>query len=242
MMRHAPAVTHAMILAAGRGERMRPLTDECPKPLLKVRGKPLIEWHLEALATAGVETVVINTAWLEEQIPTALGDGSRWGLSIHYSMEGRDHGRALETAGGIAKALPLLGDCFWLVSADIYAPGFAYEADAAARFVDSELLAHLWLVPNPDFHAKGDFGIGSDGMGLADEPGPDGKRWTYGNLALMRAQLCGHVPAGQRAALGPLLFDGMRWRRISVEPYLGEWHNIGTPRQLEQLAQSNAAA
>src|SRR5581483_5457756 len=100
----------ALILAAGRGERMRPLSDHRPKPLLEVRGKPLIAWHLEALARAGVREVVVNTAWLEEQFEPALGDGARWGLRIRYSMEGRDHGGALETAGGIAKALPLLGD------------------------------------------------------------------------------------------------------------------------------------
>ena len=226
-----------MILAAGRGERMRPLTDIRPKPLLEVCGRPLIEWHLRALAAAGVRSVVINTAWLEDQIPAALGDGSRWGLSIHYSMEGRDHGGALETAGGIAKALPLLDETFWLVSADIYAPGFAFDPQAAARFAESGLLAHLWLVPNPDFHLKGDFGIGADGMGLADGPGPDGRRWTYSNLGLMRSGLCAQLPVGEKAALGPLLFDAMRQRRISVEPYAGEWHNIGTPRQLEQLAQ-----
>jgi MurNAc alpha-1-phosphate uridylyltransferase len=238
----AAPVTHAMILAAGRGERMRPLTDRHPKPLLEVRGKPLIEWHLEALAAAGMRTVVVNTAWLEEQIPAALGDGSRWGLAIHYSMEGRDHGGALETAGGIAKALPFLGECFWLVSADIYAPGFTYDAGASARFAGSDLLAQLWLVPNPVFHPQGDFGIGADGMGLADGPGPDGRRWTYSNIGLVRADLCSHLPAGQSVPLGPLLFDGMRKRRIRVEPYLGEWHNIGTPRQLEELAQSNAPA
>lgn len=242
MTRDAPPVTHAMILAAGRGERMRPLTDACPKPLLRVRGKPLIEWHLDAMAAAGIRSVVINTAWLEEQIPAALGDGSRWGLKIEYSTEGRDHGGALETAGGIAKALPLLGNCFWLVSADIHAPGFAFDADAAARFAGGDHLAHLWLVPNPDFHLKGDFGISADGMGLADGVGPDGKRWTYGNLALMRPELCAHVPAGSRAALGPLLYEGMRRRQISVEPYTREWHNIGTPAQLEQLAQSHGSS
>ncbi|OYU74028.1 MAG: mannose-1-phosphate guanylyltransferase, partial [Burkholderiales bacterium PBB5] len=105
-----PAQPRALILAAGRGERMRPQTDTCPKPLLPVAGRPMIEWHLMALAAAGVREVVINTAWLEDHFPAALGDGSRWGLAIHYSMEGRDHGGPLETAGGIAKALPLLGD------------------------------------------------------------------------------------------------------------------------------------
>lgn len=232
----------AMILAAGRGERMRPLTDACPKPLLPVRGKPLIEWHLEALARAGVRSVVINTAWLEEQIPAALGDGSRWGLTIQYSMEQRDHGGALETAGGIAKALPLLADAFWLVSGDIHAPGFRFDPAALRRFANGGQLAHLWLVPNPPFHPRGDFGIGADGLGVADDPGPDGRRWTYGNIAMVRAELCRHVRAGDKAQLGPLLFQGMRQRRIGVEPYLGEWHNVGTPAQLDHLAQSKAAA
>ena len=230
-----------MILAAGRGERMRPLTDSCPKPLLKVRGKRLIEWHLEALAAAGVRSVVINTAWLEEQIPAALGDGSRWGLEIHYSFEGRDHGGALETAGGIAKALPLLDETFWLVSGDIFVPGFAFDPAEATAFAKSDLLAQLWLVPNPSFHERGDFGIGADGHGLADEPGPDGRRWTYSNIALVRRELVAHIPAGERAPLGPLLYEGMRRRRIRVTPYHGDWHNVGTPAQLEQLAQSSSS-
>ena len=131
----------AMILAAGRGERMRPLSDRAPKPLLAVHGKPLIEWHLEARARDGVRRVVINTAWLESQIVDALGDGSRWGVEIRYSQEGRDHGGALETAGGIAKALPLLGDVFWLVSGDVYAPAFRYDSALAARFAAGERLA-----------------------------------------------------------------------------------------------------
>lgn len=227
----------AMILAAGRGERMRPLTDRVPKPLLAVRGKPLIEWHLIALARAGIRRVVINTAWLEEQIPAALGDGSRWGLSIAYSMEGRDHGGALETAGGIAKALPLLADRFWLVSADIHAPAFGFEAQAARDFAASDRLAHLWLVPNPAFHARGDFGIAADGYGLAEGTGPDGQRWTYANLALVHSGLCAVVPVGEKKALGPLLYEGMRQHRISVERYFGEWHNIGTPAQLAVLQQ-----
>jgi len=226
----------AMILAAGRGERMRPLTDSCPKPLLPAGGKPLIVWHLEALARAGVRRVVVNTAWLEEQLPQTLGDGSRWGLEIVYSMEGRDHGGALETAGGIAKALPLLDDCFWLVSGDIHAPEFAFDPAALERFRAGGLQAHLWLVPNPSFHERGDFGIGADGLGLADGAGPDGQRWTYGNIALVRASLCAGLPVGERVPLGPLLYDGMRRRQISVEPWHGEWHNIGTPAQLRALA------
>lgn len=229
----------AIILAAGRGLRMRPLTDRTPKPLLRVRGKPLIEWHLEALARDGVREVVINTAWLEEQVPAALGDGARWGLRIAYSMEGRDHGGALETAGGIAKALPLLvsdeRDCFWVVSGDIFAPAFRFDAGAAQRFAQSDLLAHVWLVPNPAFHAQGDFGLDAQGFGLADGTGPNGERWTYANLALCRASLLAGIEPGAKAALGPLLFDGMRKRSITGEVYRGVWENLGTPAQLEAL-------
>ncbi|MEO6033291.1 MAG: N-acetylmuramate alpha-1-phosphate uridylyltransferase MurU [Burkholderiaceae bacterium] len=229
----------AMILAAGRGERMRPLTDHAPKPLLAVRGKPLIEWHLEALARAGVREVVINTAWREAQIVSVLGDGARWGLAIRYSMEGRDHGGALETAGGIAKALPLLVDDeregFWLVSGDIFAPGFAFDSDAARRFAQGDALAHLWLVPNPPFHPRGDFGLDAQGRGLADPAAAGVPSWTYANLALCRAALCAHIKPGLRAALGPLLFDAMRERRITAEIYQGVWENVGTPAQLEAL-------
>ncbi|MCW7536668.1 nucleotidyltransferase family protein [Aquabacterium sp. A7-Y] len=225
----------AIVLAAGRGERMRPLTDHTPKPLLELRGKPLIVWHLEALARDGVREVVVNTAWLEDRFPAVLGDGSRWGLKLHYSMEGRDHGGALETAGGIAKALPLLGEHFWVVSGDIYAPDFRFDVSLAQDFAAGDQRARLWLVPNPPYHPKGDFGIGADGLGLADGPGPDGQRWTYSNLALVSAELCRGVPAGTRAPLGPLLFEGMRERRIGVARYEGRWENVGTPQQLAAL-------
>ena len=233
----------AIILAAGRGARMRPLTDHTPKPLLAVRGRPLIEWHIEALARAGVREIVVNTAWLEDRIVAALGDGARLGVTIRYSMEGRDFGGALETAGGIANALPLLigdlidhaDDPFWVVSGDIFAPGFAFDPAAVERFGRGDALAHLWLVPNPPFHPSGDFGIAADGHGLADGPGPDGLTWTYANFALMRASLLAHVAPGTRLALGPLLFDGMRARRITAEVWRGEWENVGTPAQLESL-------
>jgi MurNAc alpha-1-phosphate uridylyltransferase len=225
----------AMILAAGRGERMRPLTDTVPKPLLAVHGKPLIVWHLEALATGGVREVVINTAWLEEQLVESLGDGSRWGMRIHWSLEGRDHGGALETAGGIAKALPLLAETFWLVSADIHAPDFRFRADDLDRFTASGRLARLWLVPNPSFHPQGDFGLAADGLGLAEGTGPDGQRWTYANIALVRRELCAGIAPGTVAKLAPLLYAGMRERRISAEVYRGRWENVGTPAQLEAL-------
>ena len=225
----------AIILAAGRGRRMRPLSDTCPKPLLEVHGKRLIEWHLEALAEAGVREVVVNTAWLEEKIVETIGDGARFGLSVAYSREGRDHGGALETAGGIAKALPLLGDAFWIVSADVWAPDFRFGADAAARFVESGRLARLWLVPNPVFHPRGDFGLDGDGLGLADGTGPDGQRWTYANIALARAEMFEGIAPGTHAALAPLLYAGMRERRIGAEIYRGRWANVGTPEQLAAL-------
>jgi N-acetyl-alpha-D-muramate 1-phosphate uridylyltransferase len=230
----------ALILAAGRGERMRPLSDRTPKPLLTVRGRPLIEWHLLALARDGVREVVVNTAWLEDQIVDALGDGSRWGLTLRYSMEGRDHGGALETAGGMVKALPLLvdddKDCFWLVSADIHAPAFRFDNALATAFAQASDLAHLWLVPNPPYHAGGDFGLAANGRVTRD---PAARRWTYANLALCRAALVAGIVPGTRAALGPLLFDAARAGRLSGQALPGAWHNIGTP---EQLAALNGAA
>jgi MurNAc alpha-1-phosphate uridylyltransferase len=223
----------ALILAAGRGERMRPLSDHTPKPLLSVRGRPLIEWHLLALAQGGVHEAVINTAWLEDRIVEALGDGSRFGLALRYSMEGRDHGGALETAGGIAKALPLLADgdddCFWLVSADIFAPGFRFDPERAEAFTQGPDLAHLWLVPNPPYHAAGDFALDAAGRVGRD---PAERHWTYANIALCRAALVAGVVPGTHAALGPLLFDAAGAGRISGEALSGDWHNIGTPAQL----------
>ncbi len=225
-------ISHALVLAAGRGERMRPLTDHTPKPLLPVHGKPMVVWHLEALAAAGVRQVVINTAWLEDAFPAALGDGSRWGLQIRYSMEGRDHGGALETAGGMAKALPLLGERFWLVAGDIYAPTFGFDAQAARDFARSDALAHLWMVPNPPYHPQGDFGIQANGLA---QDGPEGPRLTYSSLALVHADLVRGLPVGQKAALGPLLRQHIPQQRITASRFDGPWHNVGTPEQLAAL-------
>ena len=232
----------AIILAAGRGQRMRPLTDHTPKPLLAVHGKPMIEWHIEALARVGVREIVVNTAWLENRIVDALGDGARFGVALHYSLEGRDHGGALETAGGIATALPWLAprrdDPFWVVAGDIYAPEFTYDPAAVARCAASGADAHLWLVPNPPFHPRGDFGLEPDGHAVAEGPGADGRTWTYASLALCRASMVDGIAPGTRAALGPLLFAAARQRRVTAEVYSGAWANVGTPEQLQTLNQA----
>jgi MurNAc alpha-1-phosphate uridylyltransferase len=229
----------AIVLAAGRGQRMRPLTDTCPKPLLRVRGTPLIEWHLQALARGGVREVVVNTAWLEEQIVAALGDGARFGLSIRYSLEGRDHGGALETAGGLKKALPLLqlsdGEPFWYVAADVFAPGFVFDAAAAAAFGRTTLLAQLWMVPNPPQHPAGDFGIEA---GLATA-GSEGGRLTWSGIALMRAgfvqQHMADLPVGSVARLRPCLDAAIARRQVGALRYDGAWADVGTPQRLTEL-------
>jgi len=225
----------ALILAAGRGDRMRPLTDHTPKPLLVVRGKPLIVWHLEALVRDGVREVVINTAWLEDRIVDELGDGSRYGASIRYSLEGRDHGGALETAGGMAKALPLLvdasSDCFWVVSGDVFLPGFRFDAAAAQRFALGNALAHLWLVPNAPHHPTGDFGIDAHGLASRNaEP-----RFTWASVGLFRAAMVADVAVGQKLPLTPLLQAGTDAGRISAERYDGPWTDVGTVERLNAL-------
>lgn len=240
-----------MLLAAGRGERMRPLTDTCPKPLLQVRGRPLLHWHLRALATAGVRKAVINTAWQGDAIGRVFGDvfapfplmDKRQKLSISYSNEGRDFGRALETAGGIVRALPRLSEVFWLAAGDVFAPDFDYPAQAVERFMHSHALAHLWLVPNPEHHREGDFGLSADGRALDLPPGHPGPRHTYSTIALLRAQLfmppwcglaCGN-PEGRGAPLAPLLRAAMAAGRVSAELYRGLWVDVGTPARLAQL-------
>ena len=248
----------AMILAAGRGERMRPLTDHTPKPLLSVRGQPLIEWHAQALARGGFTELVINTAWLGEQIPRHFerqrrqdgqgGQGEKGAeacapaqapLSIAYSHEGVDFGGALETAGGIARALPLLGDVFWVLAGDVFVPGFEFSQAAVHRFTASGKLAHLWLVPNPAHNPRGDFGLGEDGLALnlaADDPRP---RHTYSTIGLYRRALFDTLPFGNpqglAAPLAPLLRAAMDRSQISAELYTGAWTDVGTPARLMQL-------
>jgi MurNAc alpha-1-phosphate uridylyltransferase len=221
----------ALILAAGRGERMRPLTDATPKPLLEVRGKRLIEWHLEALARAGVREVVINTAWLEAQFEPALGDGARWDLRITYSLEGRDHGGALETAGGIAKALPLLGDAFWVVSGDVFIPGFPFSGADADRFAASDALGQLWLVDNAPHHPGGDFGITDDGLASRDAS----PKLTWASVGLFRASLFEDIAPGTKLALRPKLEEAIAQGRLRASHYAGPWTDVGTMERLAAL-------
>ena len=268
--------TPAMLLAAGRGERMRPLTDHTPKPLLTVQGKPLMQWHLEALARGGFDNVVVSTAWLGEQvsarysgifwpqppsdITTLLSNDEHLANTVHiqYSHEGRDFGGALETAGGIVRALPLLcrsqaNGVFWVLAGDVFAPDFAFCQADVDRFVASGALAHLWLVPNPTHNPRGDFGLAlapdsTSGVGVAldlptDDPQP---RYTYSTIGLYRAALFARPwcdipsgnPQGVKAAMVHQLRAGMAQRRISAQLYTGRWTDVGTP---ERLAQLNAA-
>jgi MurNAc alpha-1-phosphate uridylyltransferase len=224
----------AMILAAGRGERMRPLTDSCPKPLLAVRGQPLIGWHLQALAAAGFADAVINTAWLGEQIEARYGAQAQ-GVRIRYSHEGRDFGAALETAGGIARALPLLADCFWLVAGDVFMPDFRFSQAALERFCAGGKQAHLFLVPNPEHNRKGDFGLGDDGLALNTAA----QRYTYSTAGLFRQSLFEALPHGNpqglKAALAPLLRQAIDRRQVSAELYTGAWTDVGTPERLAAL-------
>jgi MurNAc alpha-1-phosphate uridylyltransferase len=228
----------AMILAAGRGERMRPLTDHTPKPLLQVQGKALIEWHIEALVRGGFAEIVINTAWLGEQLPAQLGDGHRYGASIQYSHEGQ----ALETAGGLAQAMPLLceggDDCFWVVAGDVYAPGFEFSQETAQRFATGSELAHLILVPNPPHHPQGDFGLGAAaplGTWALERPTGADNSYTYSTIGLYRARMLGAISPGQKAPLAPLLRAAMQQQSVSAEVYRGAWTDVGTPERLQQL-------
>jgi MurNAc alpha-1-phosphate uridylyltransferase len=230
----------AMVLAAGRGERMRPLTDATPKPLLEVQGKPLMQWPMEALAAGGFTDLVVNTAWLGDRIPERFGEGH--GASrLRYSHEGRDFGGAIETAGGIVRALPMLGEMFWVVAGDVFAPDFVFTQAAVDRFAASGLLAHLWLVPNPPHNPRGDFGISDQGLALSEAD----RKFTFSTIALYRAALfdapfCAIPPGnpmGTKAALAPLLRAAMAAGEVSAGLYAGRWADVGTPERLAALNQ-----
>jgi N-acetyl-alpha-D-muramate 1-phosphate uridylyltransferase len=214
----------AMILAAGRGVRMRPLTDTTPKSLLAAGGKPLIVWQLEKLARAGFTEAVINHAHLGHMIEAALGDGSRFGVSIRYSPELE----ALETAGGIVLALPLLGaEPFLVINADIYTD---YDLSALAHVDLQDGLAHLVLVDNPPQHPRGDFAL------EAGRVRDTGKRMlTFSGIGVYAPRLFGGIPPSAKVALAPILRKAMAADRVSGEHYRGRWHDIGTTERLEAL-------
>jgi MurNAc alpha-1-phosphate uridylyltransferase len=216
------SIERAMVLAAGRGERMRPLTDQVPKPLLTVGGKPLIVYHLEKLSRLGVKHVVINLAWLGGQIRAALGDGARWQLQIHYSDEGE---QALETGGGILHALPLLGpQPFLVVNADVFT-----EFDFGAVRIAPEALAQLVLVANPMHHPRGDFALAN---GRVQEQG--GARWTYSGIGLYRPELFAGCSPGKFPLL-PLLRRAIAGSRLHGQVFEGAWSDVGSVERLAAL-------
>ncbi len=248
-----------MILAAGRGERMRPLTDTCPKPLLVVRGKPLMQWPMEALALEGFSSQLINTAWLGEHIEAYflskidlyLGNNMRGVLlnserfNLRFSREGRDFGGALETAGGIVRALPQLANVFWVVAGDVFMPQFEFSHAHYDKFSASPALAHIWLVRNPDHNPRGDFGLSEQGQALNLPKDAGHQLHTFSTVALYKkaffqSPLC-NIPAGNphglKTALAPLLRAGMDAGLVTASLYEGEWTDVGTPERLAQLNQ-----
>lgn len=289
-----------MLLAAGRGERMRPLSDHTPKPMLPVKGKPLMQWAMESMQRAGIKDLVVNTAWLGEQIPKHFGscfdfaDGPQLGneksgalkdktspslpiskpttthiptpmakvtralMQVHYSQEGADFGEALETAGGIVRALPMLADVFWVAAGDVWMPDFSFAREAYASFAASKKLAHIWLVPNPAHNPRGDFGIAlnpvdalsnsaeenqsmrREGLALNLPSESTAHRWTFSTVALYKKTFfqsawC-DIPAGNphgvKAPLAPMLRAAMDNGLVGVTLYEQAWSDVGTPERL----------
>lgn len=214
----------AMILAAGHGTRMKPLTDHTPKPLLQVGGNPLIVWHIEKLKNAGFRDIIINIAWLGDQIPEALGDGSQYRVNLHYSDEQKDG--ALETAGGIIKALPFFDDePFLVVNGDVWCD-FEYSNKNPLTTND---LAHLVLVNNPEHNPDGDFALNNSSVQA------DGKnKLTFSGIGYYHPDLFKKFPQGKRP-LAPLLRDAMNNNKVSGEHFAGDWRDIGTPERLDEL-------
>jgi MurNAc alpha-1-phosphate uridylyltransferase len=224
----------AIILAAGRGERMRPLTDSVPKPLLQAGGRALIEWHLEALALAGFREIVINHAHLGDQIEAALGDGQRYGVNIRYSVEKE----ALETAGGIAKALSLLGNKpFLVVNGDVFCDYDFAGLSSLSCTLPPDQLAHLVLVDNPVHHPGGDFFL--DGHRLVAE---GENKFTFSGIGVYRPELFAGIVPGSKAKLAPLLLSAIAQGKVSGEHYRGRWVDVGTPQRLRELDEELVAA
>lgn len=213
----------AMILAAGRGERMRPLTDATPKPLLEVRGKPLIQWHIEKLRDAGINELVVNVSWLKEQLLEFLGDGSQFGVQISISEEPAG---ALETAGGIVQALPLLGEKFAVINSDVFTD---FDFSALRMQPGENFLAHLLLVPNPPQHAAGDFGLRERRVLPHAET-----QYTFSGIGVYQRELFASLAPGSRK-LAPILREAMTQQRVSGELHAGLWSDVGTVERLEAL-------
>jgi MurNAc alpha-1-phosphate uridylyltransferase len=228
------------LLAAGRGERMRPLTDTTPKPLLQIQGKSLLQWHIEALVAANTSRIVINHAWLGEQIELALGDGTQWGAHIQYSPEET----ALETAGGIRQALGLLNPepYFLVINGDVFCPGLPI-AGFINRFQaqsndGNKLLAYLMLVPNPPQHPEGDFYL--HGEHVSDKPSKaefQEAKLTFSGIGIYHQSLFADLKSGEAAKLAPLLRSAMAKNQVFGEKYTGPWHDVGTPQRLYELNQ-----
>ena len=243
-----------LLLAAGRGERMRPLTDFLPKPLLEVQGKSLLSWHLENLQVGGIQHVVINLAWLGEKISSTLGPGMRFGLRIDYSPENE----ALETAGGICQALPILNpvDYFIVINGDIFCPNFPIQhlvtVLAQMRLASSRKLAHLILVPNPSQHPHGDFYLQGNvvwadqaakiamtvGLNQAANLSQNAERLTFSGIGIYHRDLFKDLIVGEKAKLAPLLIKAMAKNQVTGEKYLGSWHDVGSPERLMKLNQA----
>lgn len=220
----------AMILAAGRGERLRPLTDTLPKPLIPVRGKPLIVWHLERLAAAGFRDIVINVSHLGTLVETALGDGHRWGVRIAWSREAA----ALETAGGIVHARALLGTGpFLLVNADVYCE---YPFGTLRAFDLRQRLGHLVMVPNPPFRPDGDFSVREGVIGNLAAP-----RYTYAGIGILAPAILAGIAPETRSPLAPVLRNAADAGLLSGELYRGHWNDVGTPERLAELNQVKAS-
>ncbi|MCL4780110.1 MAG: nucleotidyltransferase family protein [Gammaproteobacteria bacterium] len=215
----------ALILAAGRGERMRPLTSDMPKPLLRAGGKPLIDWHIEALVRAGITGLVVNLSWQGAKLREYLGDGARYGASLQFSEEGPE---PLETGGGIHHALRLLGpEPFWVVNGDI-----SCDFGFASRGLPAGMLAHLVLVPNPAHHPGGDFVL-RDGR-IAGADGGDAARLTFAGISILSPALFSASRPG-RFPLAPLLRAAVDKGQVSGEVHAGRWTDVGTPERLRQL-------
>lgn len=237
----SPDALPCFLLAAGRGERMRPLTDTTPKPLLQIQGKSLLQWHIEALVAAKTSRIVINHAWLGEQIELALGDGAKWGAQIQYSPEKI----ALETAGGIRQALALLNPepYFLVINGDVFCPGFpiaAFTSRFEAQLSNgNKLLAYLALVPNPPQHPDGDFYMQGDRV--SDKPiTPQSQesKLTFSGIGIYHQSLFADLKLDEAAKLAPLLRSAMAKNQVFGEKYTGPWHDVGTPQRLHELNQS----